>query len=592
MAALLMGIDIGFKYTKVVVLEQGVKLSLADGFFFPTPIKTNKDGEKLVDPESFVKELKNFISLQKLRHAKIAVNLPPTSITALSVYLPLMSKKELLFAATNEARQKMIPVSGPSHIFECLLLGETMINKIPRAEVLVIRTEKLYISRIIEIFQGLEVYPVLIAPACTILPNVIPKAAWKKDEAVVLVDIGAQNLKIFICSDENMVFMRNVVYGLGDIIQDFSHQLGIQVNQTEEIIRELGVPAVPYELKDKVAIAEEIMRQKYEESLNSQTDKQSKVNLLELRMLWQPHIERITQEFRRSIVFYKEQPGAKEIRQVYFLGGGSNVKNLISILSGLIGVQIQVILAFNQMQSQIPNENKFKDEIISSALFTGSASLALGIPQTKAAKETQVNFLPVELKQKEAVAARRIFFLIVGGCFISVFILLTIQLFFSNVSHRRAIKRLDVKLETSKQLGQGLNKLVQKQNLITRRNSLVEDLIKKRPDFLTPLQKLAGVIPSEILLNECTLLSNKIDIKASIFADYEEADRLIREFKAKLETTKYFRNIEVAPLELELISPKVSSGTYELEVNLTQSQTRDFSLSAEIGASLDEHGRK
>ena len=592
MAALLVGIDIGSKYTKVAVLEQGVKLNLVDGFFFTTPIKTNKDGGKQVEAGVFIQELQKFMSVQKLQHAKLAVNLPPTSITALSVFLPLMSRKELLFAATNEAKQKMIPVSGSNHIFECLILGETVVNKIPRAEALVMRTEKLYVSRIIEIFQNLEAYPVLITPACTILPNIIPRAAWKNDEAAVLVDIGAQNLKIIICSDGNMVFMRNIVYGLEDIIQDFSHQLGIQVGRIEEIIRDQGIPTLPFNLKDKVAIAEEIMRQKYEVSLNSQAEKAEEVNLLELRMLWQPHIDRIIQEFRRSVVFYKEQPGAKEIKKIYFLGGGSNLKNLIPVLSGLIGLEIQVISPFKEMQHQLPNENKFKDEIISSSLFTGSASLALGIPQTKAAKEGQVNFLPLELKEKELIAARRIFFLIAAGCFISLFIIVTIQLFFSNVSHKKAIKRLEVKLHSIGQLSEGLKGLVKQQNLITKRKSLVEDLVKQRPDFLKALQELTRVIPQEILLSECTLLSKRIDIKAALFADYEEADRVIRQFKRNLESTTYFKNIDVTPLELEVINPKLSGGTYEAKVNLTQSRTRDFSLSAEIGLPSDEHGPK
>lgn len=592
MAKLLVGIDIGSQYTKVVVFEHKVKNYLTDGFLFPSPVKIEKSGNKQLDTEAFLKEITNFMADSKLRGAKIAVNLQPTSITVLSVFLPLMSRKELSFAAINEARQKMIPITGPSHIFECIFLGEVIVNKIPRAEVLVIRTEKIYTQRILDIFKGLEVYPVLISPISILLPNLVPREIWKRDRSVVFVDVGAGSLNISICWNANMVFMRNIVYGLKDILLDFSHQLGIQESQIEEVIKEHGVPAVPFDVKDKVAIAEEIMRQKYEVNLNSQTQKESQVNLLELRMLWQPHIERIVQEFRRSVVFYKEQPEAKEIERVYFLGGGSNIKNLIPILSGLVGVPIQVILPFKEMQYQLPNENKFKDEIISSSLFTGSASLALSIPVTKAAKQPQVNFLPVELKQKEAVAARRILFLIVAGCLISVFFMLTLQLFFSNVSHRRTIKRLEVKLDSIKRLSEGLKGLVEEQNLITVRNSIVEDLIKKRPDYLLPLQELARVIPQEILLNECTLVAGKIDIQASVFADYEEADRLIEEFKRNLETTKYFSKIDIVPLEIEVITPKIGGGTYEPEVDLTQSKTRDFKLSAEIGALSDGHEAK
>ncbi|MCX5708739.1 MAG: pilus assembly protein PilM, partial [Candidatus Omnitrophica bacterium] len=407
MANLLFGVDIGSKYTKVVVLEHGVKTRLVNGFLFPTQFKVGKDGDKQVDPELFIKAIGSFIPTESLRHAKIAVNLPPMSITALSVYLPLMSRKELSFTAINEAKQKMIPVSGPNHIFDCLFLGETMINKIPRAEVLVIRTEKFYVQRILDIFKSVEEFPVLISPASTILPNIVPKEAWKKDRAVVIVDIGASYLKISICSDAHMVFMRNIVFGLDDIIQDFSRQLSINAAGVEGIIKNHGIPDIPFEPKDKVAIAEEIMRQKYEASLASPTSSEAQVNLLELRLLWQPHIERIAQELRRSFVFYNERSEGRKIEQVFFTGGGSYIKNLRKILSSHVGGECLEVNPFAQIPHELSIDHKFKEEIASSAIFASAASLAFGIPLKKAAKQVQINFLPVELKQKEALAAKR-----------------------------------------------------------------------------------------------------------------------------------------------------------------------------------------
>jgi Tfp pilus assembly PilM family ATPase len=136
--------------------------------------------------------------------------------------------------------------------------------------VLVIRTEKFYVQRIMDIFESVEEDPVLISPASTILPNIVPKQAWSKDRAVVIVDIGAAYLKISICSDAHMVFMRNIVFGLEDIIQDFSRQLSINAAGVEEILKTHGIPDVPFDPKDKVAIAEEIMRQKYEAGLKAQ----------------------------------------------------------------------------------------------------------------------------------------------------------------------------------------------------------------------------------------------------------------------------------------------------------------------------------
>ena len=585
MANLLFGVDIGSKYTKVAVFEQGVKIRLVNGFLFATPFKVSKDGDKQVDPELFLKAISSFIPAASLRHAKIAVNLPPMAITALSVYLPLMSRKELSFTATNEAKQKMIPVSGPNHIFDCLFLGETMVNKIPRAEVLVIRTEKFYIQRILDIFKSVEEYPVLISPASTILPNIVPKDAWSKDRAVVIVDIGAAYLKISICSDAHMVFMRNIVFGLEDIIQDFSRQLNINAAGVEEIIKNQGVPNVAFDPKDKVAIAEEIMRQKYEASLAAPSSSESQVNLLELRLLWQPHIERIAQELRRSFVFYNERSVGRRIEQVFFTGGGSCIKNLRTTLSSHVGGECKDVSPFAQIPHEIPVDHKFKEEILSSAIFASAASLAFGIPLKKTAKEAQINFLPVELKQKEALVARRMIFLIIGICFISIFILAAVQMFLSNQMVKWDIRSVEKKLGKVKRVSENLKMMDKNQGKIKQLSQQIEELFKSRPDFHPLLDKLAKAVPEEIVLTKCVLTANKLELEGSVFADYEDASGIIEIFKKEIAGSGYFSNVTVPPLELEEISPVLNSNEGS-ELRLTQQKNRNFKLSSDISVSV------
>jgi type IV pilus assembly protein PilM len=582
LAQLLFGVDIGSKYTKVAVLEHGVKTRLVNGFLFPTPLIAGKDGDKQVDPELFLKAISSFIPVASLVHAKIAVNLPTMSITALSVYLPLMSRKELSYAAINEAKQKMIPVSGPNHTFDCLFLGETMINKIPRAEVLVIRTENFYVQRIVDIFKSLEEHPVLISPASTILPNILPKEAWRKDRAVVIVDIGAAYLKISICSDAHMVFMRNIVFGLEDITQDFARQLSISPAAAEKVIKEQGVPVVPFDPKDKVAIAEEIMRQKYEASLASPEVPEAQVNLLELRLLWQPHIERIVQELRRSFVFYNERSEGRKIEELFFIGGGSYIKNLRTILSSFVGGECKEVLPFAQIPSELTIDNQFKDEIISSAIFASAASLAFGIQLKKQVKEAQINFLPVGLKQKEATAAKRMIALIIGICFISVFVLAAVQMFLSNQMVKWNIRAVEKKLSKVKRVSEDLKVMGKYQGKIEEINRQISDLAQSRPDFTGPLKDLLKVIPEEIVLSKCLFTGNKVELEGRIFADYEQAQKSVADFKNGLAKTGYFTNLAVPAISLETISPELSSGGGQEELRLTQAKDRGFKLSAEV----------
>jgi type IV pilus assembly protein PilM len=582
LANLLFGVDIGSKYTKVVELEHGVKTRLVNGFLFPTPFKVGKDGDKQVDPEMFIKAIGSFIPTDSFHRAKIAVNLPPMAITALSVYLPLMSRKELSFTAINEAKQKMIPVSGPNHIFDCLFIGETMINKIPRAEVLVIRTEKFYVQRIIDIFKSVEEFPALISPASTILPNIVPKEAWRKDRAVVIVDIGAAYLKISICSDVHMVFMRNIVFGLEDIIQDFSRQLSINTAGVEGILKIHGIPDIAFDPKDKVAIAEEIMRQKYEASLAEPSSPEAQVNLLELRLLWQPHIERIAQELRRSFVFYNERSEGRKIEQVFFTGGGSYIKNLRKVLSAYVGGECLDVSPFAQIPHELPIDHKFKEEIASSAIFASAASLAFGIPLKKATKEVQINFLPAELKQKEALAAKRMILLISGFCFIGIFVLAAVQMFISNKMLKWDISSIDKKLGKVKRVSENLKVMDKNQGKINQLSQQIDDLIKSRSDFAVPLKDMTKVLPEEIVLSKCVLTANKIELEGSLFADYEEANGKIADFKKKLSKSGVFSNIVVPAITLEEIAPELSSGGSEERLRLTQDKKREFKLSAEL----------
>jgi type IV pilus assembly protein PilM len=582
LAKLLVGIDIGSGYTKVVVLEQAVKIHLKDGFIFPTPIKAEKDGSKHIDVEALHSQFDIFLSVKKLHAAQVAVNLSTESITALSVFLPVMPAKELSFAAIGEAKQKMIPVTVPSHIFEFINTGEVSVNNAKRAEVLVIRTDKHHVQRIIDVFKSFDVSPVLISPPCTLLPGIVPKEIWKKDESIVFVDIGASSLTISICRDGNMVFMRSIVYGIRDITKDLSHQLGIDEPRMGQVLREMGIPEVAFDLKDKVALAEEIMRQKYEASQNGESSGQNQVNSLELRMLWQPHIDRIAQELRRSFVFYKEQPDAGRIERLYFLGGGSSIKSLIPVLSSSIGGEYNFVLPFKDLQYQIPDDCKFKDELIGSPIFANSASLALNAGIAQKAKKPLVNFLPVELKKKHIIATRRIIFLVTGICIFVLFGGLSLQLLLSNVSLKRGIKKIEQGLEKVKSVSIGLNELVRTEQDILQRKQQIADLMKKMTDYPAELRDLMKAVPGGLLLKKCVLSSNKIEIEASVFADYEEANKIIGVFKERLQKITYFQNIQNVPIELEEIVPKIEGNAEPRILRLTQVKNRTFTLSADI----------
>ena len=199
---------------------------------------------------------------------------------------------------------------------------------------MVIRTDKDYIRNLLNLLREAGITPAFITPGSCSVPNIIPKNLLAKDEDALFVDIGAASLSMHICKEGRLAVTRDITYGINDIIQDLSQQLNLSRQIIENAVREHGVPQASLDIKDKVAAAEEVMRQKYAAGNSSL---EAGVNLLELRILWQTHIDRIVQELRRSFIYYKEQSGGRKIEYIYFLGGGSRIKNLVDTVSGSIG---------------------------------------------------------------------------------------------------------------------------------------------------------------------------------------------------------------------------------------------------------------
>jgi Tfp pilus assembly PilM family ATPase len=164
----------------------------------------------------------------------------------------------------------------------------------------------------------------------------VPEDQWKKQEDIAVVDIGLSSVHIVIGQNGVPAFTRGAVRPAG-YIRGLALKLDVKLDKLAEVIRQHGVPKVDFDLSNKVALSEEIMRQKYEATQAAGKKDEFTVNLLELRMHWQPHLERIVQEVRRSLIYYKEQSGGRKVWRIYFAGEGAELLNLLAALEGQLG---------------------------------------------------------------------------------------------------------------------------------------------------------------------------------------------------------------------------------------------------------------
>ena len=582
----LIGVDIGSRYTKVIEIEQKAKPCLMNAFFFPTPYLATQEnaGQRRIETKSFFNEITKQIPLNRLQRAKIGINIPDTSIMATSVLLPQMRKKELLSAAIAEARRKMIPVSGPNHVFDAFLLDERVIAKITRLEVFVVRTEKVYIDDCINIFKKKGIIPSLLSPSCCVIINILPRDISQEETDIALIDIGMASINISIYKKGKLCFFRNAAYGFQDIVNDISKNLGTTTEQGERLIKEKGIPQVDMNLNDRVAIAEEIMRQKFEaDKRASSPDAKKSVNLLELRMLCQPHIERIAHELRRSLVYYKEQSAGRRVERFLFFGGGAQIKNFLPTLSNQIGGNCTALSPFKDMEITL-EKPQFRDEAAQTPIFATAAGLALG-SSVKAKKI--INFLPEELKKRQVVLFRQTLFIILGIFLIFIFIIGFFSEIFVRRSLRIALKEVEFEISRIKGITVSSEDLKEREQRISQYSAQIERAIKERLDLRNPLKELSRITPEGISWNTLSITKTQektekyqMTLSARVFADYEQANRLIEEFQRRLESSIYFSDIDIMPLELEEISFELDQT--DKDSQLTQSRLRDFTLTAQV----------
>jgi Tfp pilus assembly PilM family ATPase/Tfp pilus assembly protein PilN len=584
---ILVGIDIGARLVKVVEIEhKGGGFELVNAFMFETPLEKKT---RTVQSRSFFDQLFAVLPASLFRKASLGVNIASPLVTMITVSLPRMPKKELDIAAVAEARRKMLPTPSPDSIFYNSFLREIMVGKIPRFEVLVAKTEKNYINEVVNLFSSHpDILPSFINPTCYAIAGHYSRKSPVGAKETAFVDLGYESIDVSIAAEGKMRFYRNIKFGLKDIISHIALALGKESLDMEKVIRDKGVPEVELDLSDKVKVAEEIMRQKYEVAPGGLAS--DDVNSLELRMLWAGEIERIVHEIRRTLIYYKEQTGGDRVDVLQFLGGGSAIKGLIPAISKDLGGTNTVISAFEGISGG-------SSESLSQArqfqmLYAGAVSLALG-PLVARKARGGLDFLPEELKRRRQVIQQQIGVIVFVIIIASAAFLVWLNFFIANRLVNMEISNTKREISHADNVVNQLQQLSSEKELIKKKSQKVIDIMDSRIDAVDLFRTVAQAIPAEVTLSTFSLEKTeterknagpvfRVRMQAFCVSDYQQAVNLAHDFKNSLEKTDTFTGVTLVMPELEKIKPVAGQ---EGDMILTETVKRTFSLEALIGPS-------
>ncbi|MBP9817960.1 type IV pilus assembly protein PilM [Candidatus Shapirobacteria bacterium] len=307
------GIDVGVGSIKIVqVSKEGEKLVLGAIGEAKTPrvdwLKGENKNKALVEVGNAIKML---MSDMKIKASQVVASLPEDEVVSRLVRLPPLKDSEIKDALQFEAETFVpYPLNEVSIDYEILEQDEG-----GRVTVYAIAARNDLIQSYIKLFKsvGLELLA-LESPAVAIRRTVASSVS--KDAAILLIDMGEKYSDIVGINKGNVYFTRAMSVGGDSLTRAISINLGLDMVSAEEYKKAYGMKASELEGKIKNSIL--------------------------------PVFANMAEEIRRALASFREDQG-KAVDLLVLSGGGANLPGLAEELTRLLGVEVQVMQPFINM---------------------------------------------------------------------------------------------------------------------------------------------------------------------------------------------------------------------------------------------------
>lgn len=343
-------------------------------------------------------------------------------------------------------------------------------------------------------------------------------------------DIGYSHSNIAIYQENKLSFIRSLDFSIsklsaalaGRLITDNS-KIEIDCEKARQLIQEHGI------------------------ILDASTELGGGIKASQVIPLIRPLLEAVARELGGSLEYFKSEFGADIPELLYITGGGANLKNLDTYLSGELKIKIMKLPLPESIDLGNVDARKF---FLSANQLSGVLGLAL--------PASGINLLPPEIRSRKSEFIQkfslRIAAIAIGAVFVFSWCAINLQI--NDYKKRLRIARLHLQsVEEIKALKQAVD--------------LKEDLIDKIRAGKVPaggLLKLIGaVMPANIVLDEFDLdqAARSLRLKGIISAGKDPVEKVLMDFMSNLESSKFV-------LEANLINSKEANGinTFEIKCNL------------------------
>jgi type IV pilus assembly protein PilM len=310
------GLDIGCSSIKLVELKEDKKgYKLQNLAISPLPSEAIVDGA-LMDSVTIIDTIRDLINSSKTKTKDVVTSVSGHSVIVKKISLPFMTEAELEESIQWEA-ERYIPFDINDVNIDFQIYGSTAEN--PEVmDVVLVAAKKDIINDYVSIIMEAGLNPVIIDIDSFALENMLAiNYEMPKEETIAIANVGASITNINIIRNNISAFTRDIFKGGNQITEEIQRQMHMDYEEAEKI--KTGA---------KVDVTSQPIIQ----------------NVLKTAS------ESLAVEIGNSLDFFQSTTTYEKISKLYLSGGGSKIKDFDIVLQQQIGIPVEIVNPFKQIE--------------------------------------------------------------------------------------------------------------------------------------------------------------------------------------------------------------------------------------------------
>ncbi len=266
------------------------------------------------------------------------------SIIVRYIQLPDMPENELQGAIRWEA-EDYIPFPLDEVNLDHMILGKSEVAGASKVDVLLVAAKKELVAEHVDLLKAVDLTPAIVdvdsfAFLNCFEANYLPAAG----EVIALLNIGAEitSINIFIAGVSR--FSRDIAIAGDTITASIQQRLNCSFQRAEELKIKEGAPALHDEESDTDGVADSSLLDTIRGTVERITGEELGDDSPEVvaSTVLRGTLGNLTNEIRRSIQFFENQPNGRPVQRIVIGGGSSNLKNLDAYLNRELALPVEV----------------------------------------------------------------------------------------------------------------------------------------------------------------------------------------------------------------------------------------------------------